>query len=133
METPMKYFLNCLWIFAKFLAFGPNLISKTLALSVCQCKISKSSVRRHFNISKAQRRPTNLLSNSKANTEELVQTVTGLLFTVPQRHFPLGERLVLHFLGIFINNDDYIWKLMQMVGFCVVRLRTKMRKGHLRK
>lgn len=84
---------------------------------ICQLQVSKSSIRRHFTISQAQRKPTNLLSNSKANTEESVQTVSRLLFTVPIRGFPLGKRLVLHFLGIFINNEGYLCKRMQMLGF----------------
>lgn len=113
----MEYFWNCLCTFVKFLALDPNLIPKHLPHLFVNVKISKSSIRRHFTISRAQRRPTNLLSNSKANTEELVQTVTGLLFTFPTRHFSLGERLLLYFLAIFINSGDYICKLMQMLAW----------------
>lgn len=60
-------------------------------------------------------RPTNLLSNSKANTEELVQIVRKLLFIVLARGFPLNERLVLYFGGFLSTMIIYIYKLLQML------------------
>lgn len=77
------------------LCIWPQFDPETLAWSVCKFKISQSSVRMRFTISKAQRSPTNLLSNSKANTE-LVQIVKRLLFTALSRGFPLSKRLALH-------------------------------------
>lgn len=129
--TPRKYFLACLCTFVKFFAFGLNLIPKYLLDLFVNLKISQSSVRSHFAINKAQRRQTNLLLNSKANTEESVQTVARLLFTVPARGFQLRKRLTLHLGAFFFLSAMiiYICKLLKMLGFYIVRLRTNKAGG----
>ena len=104
-KTPVKYFLVSLCTFVKFLAFSPNLIPKYLLDGFVNLKISQSSVRRHLASIKLKG-DQQISSNSKANTEELVQTVTGCYL-----QFPLGVshwvKALLSILGDFFNQQGW--------------------------